>query len=410
MSDKAVHPCRRSWLRVESGYGPCGVWQSALARTLRLSEPIIIAERHPHDKSAYGTNIVTSPLTVARALSMQLLRESHLPVETFTYAQESTHSPGFNTPPRAVSPTSSQGSWVFDPEDGGWDGLGASPAQVGQIGQQERLVQREASSAESLLHSWAGVPRSPPVAEYPTNSPPCSPISTRSRGSSGAAGEGLVGLAREEISDQMETLEGHAVYFSRPPSTMEPRDHVAWASGVAISSAGEFTEVEDVDMVDDAISNSTQEPVAIVTGMTKAETIEAIAEAAEIETATLPRPVSPQLPAGPLPPLRWASPLEEEATMVDSRPDEVPGTASPLRVHPSPSSTIDVAADAGPTVSTNLFAFENRRDQVTRSRRAKYPLSRVQPADKIVRLYPKCVRRYIMIVWLPLLMRLDRHL
>lgn len=106
--------------------------------------------------------------------------------------------------PRPVSPSSSQGSWVMDPEDGGWDGLGSkkssppSPREGLRAHQGLDQHDKPASPDSPLVQSWARVSSSPVAAEYPA-SPPCSPGSVRSAGSGGPAGEGLVGLARDGI-------------------------------------------------------------------------------------------------------------------------------------------------------------------------------------------------------------------
>lgn len=118
----------------------------------------------------------------------------------------------------ATSPTSSQGSWVVD-FDEGWGGLGAvpvprSPEARGQH-QHQHQQHRRLSPASSSLRGWAQVPASPPAAEYPAmmtniHSPPQSPGSVRSVSSAGsagstgraAAGEGLVALARDQNQNQ----------------------------------------------------------------------------------------------------------------------------------------------------------------------------------------------------------------
>lgn len=105
--------------------------------------------------------------------------------------------------PRVVSPTSSQGSWVVNPEDGGWDGLGVSPPSsprerlLEQQQQEEEEEQRRRSPASSPIRSWTGVSGSPVAATYP----PRSPGSVRSVGSGGSAARGLVGLARDDICE-----------------------------------------------------------------------------------------------------------------------------------------------------------------------------------------------------------------
>lgn len=191
-----------------------------------------------------------------------------------------TAAAGFNTPPQAASPASSRGSWVVDPEDGGWDGVGISPPHSPTPDQRQHSL----SPVASPLRSWAQVPQSPPAAQYPT-SPPRSPGSVRSScsGSCSAAGEGLVGLARDEISDEMEVCEAPFAYPSAPvacPSVPSP----SRAPSEQKEAVG-CSEIGDVDMVDVKLSDGAEFPVVVAAGLTPAEAAEAIAEAGELGAA-----------------------------------------------------------------------------------------------------------------------------
>ncbi|CAM9837010.1 unnamed protein product [Pylaiella littoralis] len=251
-----------------------------------------------------------------------------------------------NTATGATSPTSSQGSWVVDPDEG-WDGLGAhpappSPAVPPQHQHQERQQERQqVSPTSSPLRSWARVPLSPPAAEYPTtmstntNSPPLSPCSVRSvrsassggsggsssSGRAATAGEGLVALARDENSDDaaltltslMDVSDAAAptAIGSQSPSAvaaMVPRSlpfetfealegqgfQGAWA-GAAGGGRGTavvgYTTADDANAMDTDVADFAEpaEGSFVMTaapGMTAAEAVEAIAEAAELRGIT----------------------------------------------------------------------------------------------------------------------------
>lgn len=221
-----------------------------------------------------------------------------------------------NTPPRAASPSSSQGSWVLDPEEGGWDGwdgLGASltPSvctplrQTGHQQQQSQLSPLPSSVwtptlESSPLRSWARVPQSSSAARYPTaTSPPRSPSSARScsSNSSGkAASEGLVGLARDEILEEIEILEAPTTCPSVSPPSRVVRSRQKACSGE--ESVG-YPEIVDLDILDvGALSsppnkNAIGPAVVVAAGMSTAETIEAIAEAGQLRQALMDKSPSP---------------------------------------------------------------------------------------------------------------------
>ena len=147
----------------------------------------------------------------------------------------------------AASPTSSQGSWVVDPDEG-WDGLGAMPVPRSPeaCNQQRRL-----SPASSSLRGWAQVPVSPPAAEYPAmlasiQSPPQSPASVRSvssAGSSGsggggarvAAGDGLVALARDQNQSVAEPARPDVNLSVMDVSDGEPSSSSSFSSSASSS-------------------------------------------------------------------------------------------------------------------------------------------------------------------------------
>lgn len=118
-------------------------------------------------------------------------------------------------PAAPVSPTSSQGSWVVQIEDGGWDGLGRSPPlsphrqmQGFQLTPQHQQEHSPRKGPISPSGSWAGVvvavgvgaPSSSVLAvEYPRSpSPPGSPGMVKS--------EGLADLARDEVQVSIDGL------------------------------------------------------------------------------------------------------------------------------------------------------------------------------------------------------------
>lgn len=258
-----------------------------------------------------------------------------------------TAATGFNTPPQAASPASSRGSWVVDPEDGGWDGVGVSPPHSPAPAQRQHRL----SPAASPLRSWAQVPQSPPAAQYPT-SPPRSPGSVRSScsGSGSAAGEGLVGLARDEISDEMEVCEEPVAYPSAPvPCPSVPSPSRAPSQG---KEAVGCTEIGDVDMVDVKLSDGVEFPVVVSAGLTPAEAAEAIAEAGELGAAGEPtlnptslvvaspsRTSTAALAREPSLPVRSAS--------VAARAGTPPRIASPPRTRAPVSVTTGVSAVPG---------------------------------------------------------------
>ncbi|CAM9266490.1 unnamed protein product, partial [Scytosiphon promiscuus] len=270
---------------------------------------------------------------------------------------------GFNTPMRPVSPTSSQGSWVVDPDDG-WDGngLGSRPVLVHTPDSHPRRMQQQQQQAapsisSSTLRSWSQVPASPPAAEYPAmmtaagtsaNSPPGSPTGSSSSssvgsrrsarsvvsGSGSAASGGLVALVLDESSDEeaaeptamaeapLMDFSGATAVGSRShsPGILVPRAlpldeerfeapgfEGAWggaggggggprqASPAAMVGCTEVDGVNVMDMdvadfIDPAGSAAAAEPAAFVVttapGMTAAEAVEAIAEAAELRGIT----------------------------------------------------------------------------------------------------------------------------
>ena len=151
---------------------------------------------------------------------------------------------GFATPQRAISSASSPGSWVVDPEDGGWHGVGSSSPPSSRTRQLQhqpdhhdesgRSGQISPSASSSSLHSWARLPLSPQsslgaavgmmaagakAAEYPAiGSPPRSPCGARTGGGcGGTAGEGLVSLAREEMSNDFDVK-----IYANPPVDADP--------------------------------------------------------------------------------------------------------------------------------------------------------------------------------------------
>lgn len=261
--------------------------------------------------------------STTQASGATMAKKSHFlhptpPLHYQTQVMTSDSADGLTTPARAPSPTSSQGSWVVDPEDGGWDGLGASPTpslraqQQLHLEQQQQQQRRQGSPGSSPLRSWAQVPPSPPAAEYPSNaSPPGSPGSVKSAGSSGrAAGEGLglVGLARGEIQDGMEVSEAPAACPSVSPSASMSYaggsgggEQRPWTGGESMPASVGCVEIgDDVDIVDVSASD-VDAPVVITGGMSSEEAAEAIAEAVAAG-APLPSPsrvaVSPSRPAG----------------------------------------------------------------------------------------------------------------
>ncbi|CAM9642228.1 unnamed protein product [Hapterophycus canaliculatus] len=270
---------------------------------------------------------------------------------------------------RPVSPTSSQGSWVVDPDDG-WDGngLGSRPVLVRTPDTHPRRLQQQQAApsiSSSPLRSWSQVPASPPAVEYPAtmvnaSSPPGSPAgsssSSRSGGSrrsarsagigcSAAASGGLVALVLDESSDE-EAAEPTTARTGRTASLMDMSDAERMAEAAAGGSRspspavlvpralhfdeerfgapgfegtwggggggrGEdpaegpapavvgYTEVDDVNAMDMDVADfadpaataaAAGEPAAFVVttapGMTAAEAVEAIAEAAELRGIT----------------------------------------------------------------------------------------------------------------------------
>lgn len=247
----------------------------------------------------------------------------------------------------AASPTSSQGSWVVDPDDG-WDGLGAVPVPRSPEASHQGRQQPRLSPASMSLRGWAQVPVSPPAAEYPAmmanmHSPPQSPGSVRSmssagssgsRGARAAAGGGLVALARDQNQNQslnlnpMDISDGDVErsFFSSsssPPlsaagaaggivprsltfETFEALETHGFDQGSRGSTGGgvgigctTVSDVNEIDMkmdmdVPDAdfgeVNQAGEHEHAFVMraapGMTAAEAVEAIAEAAELRGIT----------------------------------------------------------------------------------------------------------------------------
>ena len=156
----------------------------------------------------------------------------------------------------AASPTSSQGSWVVDPDEG-WDGLGAVPVpRSPEAPRQHQQQQRRVSPVSSSLRGWAQVPVSPPAAEYPAminmHSPPQSPGSVRSVSSTGsggsrvAAGDGLVALARDQ--NQSSNVQLMDVSSSSSSSSSSPASPSASAAaGGMVPRSLPFEAFEAVD-------------------------------------------------------------------------------------------------------------------------------------------------------------------
>ncbi|CAB1106012.1 unnamed protein product [Ectocarpus sp. CCAP 1310/34] len=254
------------------------------------------------------------------------------------------------------SPTSSQGSWVVDPDDG-WDDSGSTNVGPNELPPSAAVPpspesprrehhRRTPLSPSSPLRSWAQVPMSPPAAEYPAmttstaNSPPPSPGSVRSLKSVGSvssdggggssrrsvAGEGLVALARDEnptldttgallltprlASKVMDTSDSAAPTgaVSRSPAVLAPRSlpletfealeaqgfSGAWGgAGAGSASTGQDREVDGVGAATAGMDVSgfpdPADEAFVMTaapGMTAAEAVEAIAEAAELTGIT----------------------------------------------------------------------------------------------------------------------------
>ncbi|CAM9169462.1 unnamed protein product [Ectocarpus sp. 4 AP-2014] len=247
------------------------------------------------------------------------------------------------------SPTSSQGSWVVDPDDG-WDDSGSTNVSPNELALSAAVPpspesprrehhRRMPLSSSSPLRSWAQVPMSPPAAEYPAmttntgNSPPPSPSSVRSLKSVGSvssggggssrgsvAGEGLVALARDEnptpdttpplASNIMDTSDSAAPTGagSRSPAVLVPRPlpfetfevleaqgfSGAWGrAGAGSASTGQGREVDGVGaatagMDVSGFADPADEAFVMTAapGMTAAEAVEAIAEAAELTGIT----------------------------------------------------------------------------------------------------------------------------
>lgn len=147
---------------------------------------------------------------------------------------------GFTIPQRAISSSSSPRSWVMDPGDDGWHGQRVSSPPPSRAHQQQLHQQhlaersRQISPSPSPMNSWAKVPLSPqssvgitavvgaePTAvEYPSmKSPPRSPGGGNI---APVAGEGLVSLAREEItSHEISTAHLDPFYIRRSHSDHE---------------------------------------------------------------------------------------------------------------------------------------------------------------------------------------------
>ncbi|CAM9613482.1 unnamed protein product, partial [Ectocarpus sp. 8 AP-2014] len=246
------------------------------------------------------------------------------------------------------SPTSSQGSWVVDPDDG-WDDSGSTNVSPNELAPSaavppspespHREHHRRTTPSSSPLRSWAQVPMSPPAAEYPAmttntaNSPPPSPGSVRSLKSVGSvssggggssrgsvAGEGLVALARDEnptpdttpplTSNVMDTSDSAApnAVGSHSPAVLMPRSlpfetfealeaqgfSGAWGgAGAGSASTGQGREVDGVGaatagMDVSGFADPADEAFVMTAapGMTAAEAVEAIAEAAELTGVT----------------------------------------------------------------------------------------------------------------------------
>lgn len=295
---------------------------------------------------------------------------------------------GFSTPPRAASPSSSQGSWVVDPEDGGWDGVGVSPPHSPTPypphslpptpEQRQRLLPSPAVA--SPLRSWAQVPQSPPpVAQYPTmssiNSPPQSPASVRSSGGGSAAGEGLVGLVRDEISDEMEISEAAPVACPSVPSPSRGASSER-EGAVVVVGCTEIGEEEDVDMVDVRFSDGVVEAPAVVVsaGRTAAEAAEAIAEAGELVDAAgeeeallvLSDHVSRVVAS---PPRTWTGTVTAEAPLpVRSAAAHATPAGTPPRIASPPrtrvTTTVTTNTNAGSGVSCGSCCAEGPRSRV----------------------------------------------
>ncbi|CAM9611476.1 unnamed protein product, partial [Ectocarpus fasciculatus] len=273
-----------------------------------------------------------------------------------------TSAAPFNTSAAPSSPTSSQGSWVVDPDDG-WDDSGSGSGSGSNNGNElgpsavppspespppSREHHRRTPPSSSPLRSWAQVPMSPPAAEYPAmttsmaNSPPPSPggsvrslksVGSASSGGSNSsrgavAGEGLVALARDEdptpdttppppppplASNGMDISDSAAAaptaVGSDSPAVLVPRSlpfdtfealeaqgfSGAWGrAGAGSASAGQgCREVDDVgaaatDMDVSGFADPADEAFVMTAapGMTAAEAVEAIAEAAELTGVT----------------------------------------------------------------------------------------------------------------------------
>lgn len=237
---------------------------------------------------------------------------------------------------------------MVDPDDG-WDDSGSTNVSRDELAPSaavppspespRREHHRHTPPSSSPLRSWAQVPMSPPAAEYPAmttntaNSPPPSPGSVRSLKSVGSvssgggsssrgpvAGEGLVALARDEnptpdttpplTSNVMDTSDSAAprAVGSHSPAVLVPRSlpfetfealeaqgfSGAWGrAGAGSASTGQGREVDGVGaptagMDVSGFADPADEAFVMTAapGMTAAEAVEAIAEAAELTGVT----------------------------------------------------------------------------------------------------------------------------
>lgn len=167
-----------------------------------------------------------------------------------------------------------------------------------------------------------------------------------------------MGLARNEISDEMEVYEAPTLCpsASPPPFPVPPSSQDKRAGEAGAQTALGCTEIGDIDMVDVAVGDADEAPVVIAAGMTTAQAVEAIAEAAGLG-ATGPPSASPSrhFAVSPSRPSNHASPSQDanlRRSVAVTRIETSPRIDSPSR---NSCRVADVDVDTTPAVRDACF-------------------------------------------------------